>query len=184
MKSIEICVYKKFIFLKNIAKKVVNNLGGYGIFGVEFFIKNKKVYFSEVSPRPHDTAFLTLKTQNISIFDIHLRALLQLPIPNIELIASGISKPLIVCNNKYEKLDEKIDEKLDEKLEKNIDVSDKLNIKMCDMIKNTYLYIFGKPNANKRRRMGIIVKTLNNNNYLNYLNAEENIKTNNTLYDP
>lgn len=65
---------------RNIAKKITDNLGGKGIFGVEFFIKDNKVIFSELSPRPHDTGMVTMKTQRLSEFDLHVRAFLELPI--------------------------------------------------------------------------------------------------------
>jgi len=65
---------------KRIAKTVTDNLGGKGIFGVEFFIKNDEVIFSELSPRPHDTGMVTMKTQRLSEFDLHVRAFLELPI--------------------------------------------------------------------------------------------------------
>ena len=65
---------------QEIAKTITDNLGGKGIFGVEFFIKNNKVIFSELSPRPHDTGMVTMKTQRLSEFDLHVRAFLELPI--------------------------------------------------------------------------------------------------------
>ncbi len=65
------------------AKAVVDNLGGYGIFGVEFFVVGEKVIFSELSPRPHDTGMVTLISQNLTEFDLHARAVLGLPIPRI-----------------------------------------------------------------------------------------------------
>lgn len=65
------------------AKAVVDNLGGYGLFGVEFFVKNDEVIFSELSPRPHDTGMVTLISQNLTEFDLHARAILGLPIPGI-----------------------------------------------------------------------------------------------------
>jgi len=65
---------------RNIAKTITDNLGGKGIFGVEFFIKDNKVIFSELSPRPHDTGMVTMKTQRLSEFDLHVRAFLELPI--------------------------------------------------------------------------------------------------------
>ncbi|MGS0727245.1 formate-dependent phosphoribosylglycinamide formyltransferase, partial [Shewanella sp. 0m-11] len=66
-----------------IGKKVVEALGGYGLFGVELFIKGDEVYFSEVSPRPHDTGMVTLISQDLSEFALHVRAILGLPISNI-----------------------------------------------------------------------------------------------------
>lgn len=65
------------------AKAVVDNLGGYGLFGVEFFVKGEQVIFSELSPRPHDTGMVTLISQNLTEFDLHARAILGLPIPSI-----------------------------------------------------------------------------------------------------
>jgi phosphoribosylglycinamide formyltransferase 2 len=65
------------------AKAVVDNLGGYGLFGVEFFVKGDDVIFSELSPRPHDTGMVTLISQNLTEFDLHARAILGLPIPSI-----------------------------------------------------------------------------------------------------
>ena len=65
------------------AKAVVDNLGGYGLFGVEFFVAGDKVIFSELSPRPHDTGMVTLISQNLTQFDLHARAILGLPIPSI-----------------------------------------------------------------------------------------------------
>jgi phosphoribosylglycinamide formyltransferase 2 len=65
------------------ATAVVDNLGGYGLFGVEFFVKGRDVIFSELSPRPHDTGMVTLISQNLTEFDLHARAVLGLPIPSI-----------------------------------------------------------------------------------------------------
>ncbi|MFZ5747203.1 MAG: formate-dependent phosphoribosylglycinamide formyltransferase [Pseudomonadota bacterium] len=70
---------------QDMARKVVDNLGGHGIFGVEFFVKGADVLFSELSPRPHDTGMVTLISQNLSEFDLHARAILGLPIPEIRL---------------------------------------------------------------------------------------------------
>lgn len=68
---------------QDMARKVVDNLGGYGLFGVEFFVKGDSVIFSELSPRPHDTGMVTLISQNLTEFDLHARAILGLPIPSI-----------------------------------------------------------------------------------------------------
>ena len=68
---------------QTIAKEVTGALGGWGLFGVEFFIKDDEVYFSEVSPRPHDTGMVTMISQDLSEFALHARAILGLPIPNI-----------------------------------------------------------------------------------------------------
>ncbi|RPK09441.1 phosphoribosylglycinamide formyltransferase 2 [Priestia endophytica] len=79
---------------ERIAKKVTDGLGGYGLFGVELFLAGDRVYFSEVSPRPHDTGLVTLATQKLSEFALHVRALLGFPIPEIKLSAHGASRPL------------------------------------------------------------------------------------------
>ncbi len=68
---------------QDMARKVVDDLGGHGIFGVEFFVKGEEVIFSELSPRPHDTGMVTLISQNLSKFDPHARAVMGLPIPHI-----------------------------------------------------------------------------------------------------
>jgi phosphoribosylglycinamide formyltransferase 2 len=73
------------------ARRVVDDLGGYGIFGVEFFVRDEEVIFSELSPRPHDTGMVTLISQNLSEFDLHARAVLGLPIPVISLSAPSAS---------------------------------------------------------------------------------------------
>ena len=125
---------------EKIASMLVNELGGYGIFGVEFFIKGSIVYFNEMSPRPHDTALITLKTQNMSQFELHLRAIMNISIPTIEADMPGVSLPLVVRN--YDK-----------------QVSGDI-IELPDTlfeIKNSSAYIFGKPYANGRRRMGLIL---------------------------
>lgn len=77
---------------QDMAEKVTSALTGFGIWGIEFFLTNKGVYFSELSPRPHDTGMVTLaNTQNYNEFELHARAILGLPIPNIELIKNGAS---------------------------------------------------------------------------------------------
>ncbi len=80
---------------ETMAAAVVNNLGGYGIFGVEFFVRGKEVIFSELSPRPHDTGMVTLISQNLSEFDLHARAVLGLPIPAITLLAPSASAVIL-----------------------------------------------------------------------------------------
>jgi len=74
---------------QKMAKQITDDLGGYGLFGVEFFIRGDEVIFSELSPRPHDTGLLTLYTQNLSEFDLHARAILHLPISNITALRAG-----------------------------------------------------------------------------------------------
>jgi phosphoribosylglycinamide formyltransferase 2 len=77
---------------QNMADEVTRSLTGFGIWGVEFFLTDEGVYFSELSPRPHDTGMVTLAgTQNLNEFELHLRAVLGLPIPKIELLQAGAS---------------------------------------------------------------------------------------------
>ena len=84
---------------QNISKIITDDLGGYGIFGVEFFVLDNDIIFSELSPRPHDTGMVTMFTQNLNEFDLHLRALLSLPIPNILLLRKGYSTVIKAGND-------------------------------------------------------------------------------------
>ena len=77
------------------ARKVVEALGGYGIFGVEFFIRDEQAIFSELSPRPHDTGMVTMITQFPNQFELHLRAVLRMPIPSIDLVRPGASAVIL-----------------------------------------------------------------------------------------
>jgi phosphoribosylglycinamide formyltransferase 2 len=83
---------------RNQARKVVAALGGYGIFGVEFFIRGEQAIFSELSPRPHDTGMVTLISQFPNEFELHLRAILELPIPSIELIGPAASAVILASS--------------------------------------------------------------------------------------
>ena len=76
---------------QDIARAVADNLGGWGVFGMEFFIKGDAVWFSEVSPRPHDTGLVTLASQDLSEFALHARAILGLPIPHIRQLGPSAS---------------------------------------------------------------------------------------------
>lgn len=80
---------------QDMARKVVDDLGGYGIFGVEFFVKGGEVIFSELSPRPHDTGMVTLISQNLSEFDLHARAVLGLPVPEVRLYGPSASAVIL-----------------------------------------------------------------------------------------
>jgi phosphoribosylglycinamide formyltransferase 2 len=124
---------------KHIAKTITYELGGYGLFGVELFLAEDKVYFSEVSPRPHDTGLVTLVTQNLSEFAIHVRAILGYPIPEIVLITPGASRPL----------------KADREQEhyRIGGAEDALSVP------NTQLRIFGKPVTKIGRRMAVALST-------------------------
>ena len=80
---------------QDMARKVVDNLGGYGLFGVEFFVAGEKVIFSELSPRPHDTGMVTLISQNLTEFDLHARAILGLPIPHVQALGAAASAVIL-----------------------------------------------------------------------------------------
>ncbi len=120
---------------KEVALKVTDALGGRGIFGVELFIKGDEVYFSEVSPRPHDTGLVTLISQDLSEFSLHARALLGLPIPDIEQFGPSASCALLVEGNS-----------------KNVSF-DGLNEALSTP--GTQLRLFGKPEVAGHRRMGV-----------------------------
>jgi len=119
---------------KHIAKTVTDNLGGRGLFGVELFIKDDEVYFSEVSPRPHDTGMVTMITQNQNEFELHARAILGLPV-STALRTPGASAVI------YGGMDKK-----------GIQFE---NIEKALAIPQTDLRLFGKPEAFTRRRMGV-----------------------------
>ena len=123
-----------FTRAKEIAKAVTGNLGGRGIFGVELFIKGDKVYFSEVSPRPHDTGMVTMITQTQNEFELHARAILGLPV-STQLRNTGASAVI------YGGMDEK-----------GIAFAD---VDRALQIPQTDLRLFGKPEAFVRRRMGV-----------------------------
>ncbi len=121
------------------AKKMVIDLGGSGIFGVEFFIdKKEEVIFSELSPRPHDTGMVTMFTQNFSQFDIHARVLLGMPLPEIKLNQSGASHVILAGENASGNY--AIDGIEDALEDKNVDYR-----------------IFGKPFLKSYRRMGVVL---------------------------
>jgi phosphoribosylglycinamide formyltransferase 2 len=87
---------------RDMARKVVDDLGGYGLYGVEFFVAGGEVIFSELSPRPHDTGMVTLISQNLSEFDLHARAILGLPIPHIALTAPAAASAVILADRESE----------------------------------------------------------------------------------
>jgi phosphoribosylglycinamide formyltransferase 2 len=84
---------------QDMARKVVDDLGGHGIFGVEFFVKGEDVIFSELSPRPHDTGMVTLISQNLSEFDLHARAIMGLPVPEVRLNGPSASAVILADRN-------------------------------------------------------------------------------------
>jgi phosphoribosylglycinamide formyltransferase 2 len=87
---------------QDMARKVVDDLGGYGIFGVEFFVAGEEVIFSELSPRPHDTGMVTLISQDLTQFDLHVRAILGLPIPEIALRGAAGASAVILADRPSE----------------------------------------------------------------------------------
>lgn len=120
---------------QRIAETVTSALGGYGIFGVEFFVKGDEVYFSEVSPRPHDTGLVTLISQNLSEFALHARAILGLPIPVIRQLGPSASAVLLVTGDSAEVRYGNVHEALAEP--------------------DTDIRLFGKPEVRGERRMGV-----------------------------
>ncbi len=122
---------------RQIAEAVTTALGGYGIFGVELFVKGDNVIFSEVSPRPHDTGMVTMISQDLSEFALHARALLGLPIPDIRFYGPSASRAIVVEGNASE-------------------------INMCNLEEvlaepGVQIRIFGKPEVKGHRRMGVIL---------------------------
>lgn len=87
---------------QEMARKVVDDLGGFGLYGVEFFVAGDELIFSELSPRPHDTGMVTLISQNLSEFDLHVRAVLGLPIPHIGLAAPAAASAVILADRDAE----------------------------------------------------------------------------------
>jgi phosphoribosylglycinamide formyltransferase 2 len=118
-----------------IAQKVTDALGGAGIFGVEFFITKNEVIFSELSPRPHDTGMVTLISQNLNEFELHLRAVLGLPIPKIEQLGASASAVILAKDYSDSIFFQGVAEALSEP---DID-----------------LRLFGKPSSRPFRRMGV-----------------------------
>ena len=120
---------------QEIAKAVTDNLGGRGLFGVELFVKGDEVIFSEVSPRPHDTGLVTLISQDLSEFALHARAILGLPIPNIQLHRASASSVLLVEGNSTQ--------------------TQFGNLGAALSRPDTQLRLFGKPEVAGKRRLGV-----------------------------
>ena len=130
---------------QEMAAKVTKALGGEGIWGVEFFITKDGPYFSELSPRPHDTGLVTLAgTQNFSEFELHARAIIGLPIPQINLLRNGASSVILATHESAEF--PKID-----------------GVEAASNIPNTNFSIFGKPSSRPYRRMGVALAYGNEN---------------------
>ena len=122
-----------------IAKAITDALGGYGIFGVELFIKGEDVIFSEVSPRPHDTGMVTMISQDMSEFALHARAVLGLPIPEVKFYGASVSKAIVVEGNTKEYEFCNLDKVLEEP--------------------GVQIRLFGKPEIAGHRRVGVILAT-------------------------
>ena len=124
---------------QDIARKVTDALGGYGIFGVELFIKGDDVLFSEVSPRPHDTGMVTMISQDMSQFALHARAVLGLPVPGVRLYGPSASRAIVVEGDTDKVVFGNLDEVLSEE--------------------GVQMRIFGKPEVVGHRRLGVILAT-------------------------
>ena len=122
---------------QKVAESITSALGGYGIFGVELFIKGHEVIFSEVSPRPHDTGLVTLISQDVSQFALHARAILGLPIPNIMQHGPSASSVILGEGSSEEISFNGVDKALNEP--------------------DTQIRLFGKPSISGRRRLGVAV---------------------------
>lgn len=122
-----------------IAKAITEALGGYGIFGVELFVKGDDVIFSEVSPRPHDTGMVTMISQDLSEFALHARAILGLPIPDVRFYGPSASKAIVVEGNTKEYEFCNLEQVLEEP--------------------GVQIRFFGKPEIAGHRRVGVILAT-------------------------
>lgn len=142
---------------QDMASKVTAALGGAGIWGVEFFIANDGVYFSELSPRPHDTGMVTLAgTQNYNEFELHARAILGLPIPEIKLFRSGVSAAIL-------------SEDYSENLPSFLGLEDVLSHDDTDF------RVFRKPTTRPYRRMGVLLKSGEKDTDINQLVDETKV---------
>ena len=122
---------------QEIARKITDALGGYGIFGVELFIKGDDVLFSEVSPRPHDTGMVTMISQDLSQFALHARAVLDLPVPGIRFYGPSASRAIVVEGDTDKVVFGNLDQVLAEE--------------------GVQIRIFGKPEVVGHRRLGVIL---------------------------
>ena len=124
---------------QEMARKVVDDLGGYGLFGVEFFVKGEEVIFSELSPRPHDTGMVTLVSQNLTEFDLHARAVMGLPVPADMRARPSASAVILAERDSAELSYEGLVDALSDT--------------------GTDLRIFAKPTSRPYRRMGVALAT-------------------------
>ncbi len=124
---------------QEVAKAITDALGGYGIFGVELFVKGDEVIFSEVSPRPHDTGMVTMISQDLSEFALHARALLGLPVPQIRFLGPSASRAIVV--------------------EGDTDTVEFGALEAVLAEPGTQMRIFGKPEVHGHRRMAVVLAT-------------------------
>ena len=124
---------------EDIAKKVTDALGGYGIFGVEMFVEGDHVIFSEVSPRPHDTGMVTMISQDLSEFALHARAVLGMPIPEVRFFGASASKAIVVEGDATEVVFSGVEEAL--------------------AMPGVQVRFFGKPEVHGHRRYGVVLAT-------------------------
>ncbi len=124
---------------EHIAGEITAALGGYGIFGVELFVKGDEVIFSEVSPRPHDTGMVTMISQDMSEFALHARAILGLPVPEVRFFGPSASKAIVVEGNTREYEFQDLEKVLEEP--------------------GVQMRIFGKPEIAGHRRLGVLLAT-------------------------
>ena len=124
---------------QEVAKAITDALGGYGIFGVELFVKGDEVIFSEVSPRPHDTGMVTMISQDLSEFALHARALLGLPVPQIRFLGPSASRAIVV--------------------EGDTDTVEFGALEAVLAEPGTQMRIFGKPEIHGHRRMAVVLAT-------------------------
>lgn len=140
---------------QDIARRVTDALGGYGIFGVEMFVKDDEVIFSEVSPRPHDTGMVTMISQDLSEFALHARALLGLPVPEIRFYGPSASRAVVVEGDTDKVVFDNLEKVLAEP--------------------GVQIRIFGKPEVKGHRRMAVILATADS--------VEEAVKKADRAYD-
>jgi len=129
---------KALLKAQEIAAKVVTELGGFGLFGMEFFVKGDEVYFSEVSPRPHDTGLVTLISQDLSEFALHVRAILGFPIGKITQYGPSASSVILGNGSSQDIQFENVGNALGK-------------------VAGSQVRLFAKPNINGGRRLGVAI---------------------------
>ncbi|BFI76162.1 phosphoribosylglycinamide formyltransferase [Sulfurisphaera ohwakuensis] len=123
------------------ATRVVNELGGFGIFGVEIIVSGNRVLFSEVSPRPHDTGLVTMASLDINEFQIHIRSALGLPTPEVKIVSPAAAHVILANNEGW--------------------APKFLNVEKALQIPGVQIRLFGKPSTYYKRRMGVVLATGN-----------------------